>query len=101
LEETLRQQISELNRSRPRSNHDDRLTAEISRLETELTVSKDDLVSSASNPQREREFNIQQSATRNRLVGIRTELGVAQQQIKDLSQKVDQVRLLFKSVYVF
>lgn len=44
LEESLRLQLAELTKSRPRGNQDDRLTAEMSRLGTELTVAKDALV---------------------------------------------------------
>jgi structural maintenance of chromosome 1 len=72
LEESLRGQLAELTKNRPRNSADEVLTSEISRLETELAVAKDDL-----------------AATKARLNGARSELPTLDKKIQGLSSQVD------------
>lgn len=45
LRDTLKSQLQELSRSKPRGKADENIIAEIARLESAITLAKDDLVS--------------------------------------------------------
>jgi len=74
LEENLRTQLAEIAKNRPRSSQDELLTSEITRLESELTVTNDDL-----------------SAIKTRLSGIRSELSVVNKQDRQLSSQLENM----------
>ena len=75
LEESLRAQLVELRKNRPRETTDERHMAEVTRLEAELQIARDDL-----------------SATKLRLKSVKDEIKHVRKQVKELGDKAEAVR---------
>lgn len=75
LEESLRAQLVELRKNRPRETTDERYMAEVTRLEAELQIAKDDL-----------------SATKLRLKSVKDELKHVRKSVKELGDQAEKVR---------
>lgn len=89
-EAELKSKLAEIARNRPRGSADDELKTEIVRLESALTLLRQDLVR-RSLPWSAGNADAQQESTKGRLAGIQAELKVAKKTVEALTAESDAV----------
>lgn len=91
VRDSVLSQLRELNKSKPRNNADENLLVEITRLESSLTLAKDDLVGKVYSPLKFKDSISLQAALVASLKGKRDELKHTRSELRKKSPELQKV----------